>query len=74
MSLTFTAVERLGIEIKLNQGGEQQSKERRGPPSVHSSAIPNMDWGITDCKLVMLTPIKTPASQAGFSWKETWES
>ena len=74
LSLTFTAVERLGREKKLYQGGEQQSKERRGLPSVHSSAIPNMDRGITDCKLVMLTPIKTPAPQAGLSRKETWES
>ena len=74
LSLIFTAVERLGRENKLYQGGEQQSKERRCPPSVHSSAIPNMDRGITDCKLVMLTPIKTTASQASFSWKETWES
>ena len=74
LSLTFTAVEKLGREKKLYQGGEQQSKERRGLPSVHSSAIPNMDRGITDCKLVMLTPIKTPAPQAGLSRKETWES
>ena len=74
LSLIFTAVERLGRENKLYQGGEQQSKERRGPPFVHSSAIPNMDRGITYCKLVMLTPIKTTASQASFSWKETWES
>ena len=63
LSLNFTAVERLGREKKLYQGGEQQSKERKGLPSVHSSAIPNMDRGITDCKLVMLTPIKTPAPQ-----------
>ena len=74
LSLNFTALERLGREKKLYQGGEQQSKERRCPPSVHSSAIPNMDRGITDCKLVMLTPIKTPAPQAGLSRKETWES
>ena len=58
LSLTFTALERLGREKKLYQGGEQQSKERRGPPSVHSSAIPNMDRGITDCKLVMLTLLR----------------
>ena len=68
LSLTFTAVERLGREKKLYQGGEQQSKERRGLPSVHSSAIPNMDRGI------MLTPIKTAAPQASLSRKETWES
>ena len=73
-SLIFTAVERLGREKQLYQGGEQQSKERRCLPSVHSSATPNMDRGITDCKLVMLTPIKTPAPQAGLSRKETWES
>ena len=76
LSLTFTAVERLGREKKLCQGGEQQSKERRGPPSVHSSATckPNTSSGIKDRKLVMLTPIKTPAPQAGLSRKETWES
>ena len=65
LSLTFTAVERLGREKKLCQGGEQQSKERRGPPSVHCSATckPNTSSGINDHKLVILTPIKTPAPQ-----------
>ena len=75
-SLIFTAVEKLGREKQLYQGGEQQSKERRGPLSIHSGATckPNMSSGIKDRKLVMLTPIKTPAPQAGLSRKETWES
>ena len=67
-SLIFTAVEKLGREKQLYQEGKQQSKERRGPLSIHSSATckPNMSSGIKDCKLVMLTPIKTPAPQASF--------
>ena len=75
-SLIFTAKEMLGREKQLYQGGKQQSKERRGPLSIHSSATckPNMSSGIKDRKLVMLTPIKTPAPQAGLSRKETWES
>ena len=64
-SLIFTAMEMLGREKQLYQGGKQQSKERRGPLSIHSSATckPNMSSGIKDHKLVMLTPIKTPAPQ-----------
>ena len=55
----------LGIEKQLYQGGKQQSKERRGPLSIHSSATckPNMSSGIKDHKLVMLIPMKTPAPQ-----------
>ena len=70
-SLIFTAMEKLGREKQLYQGGKQQSKER--PLSIHSSATwkPNMSSGIKDRKLVMLTPIKTTAPQAGLSRKET---
>ena len=65
-----------GEKSNCTKGGKQQSKERRGPLSIHSSATckPNMSSGIKDRKLVILTPIKTPAPQAGLSRKETWES
>ena len=41
-------MEKLGREKQLYQGGKQQSKERRGPLSIHSSATwkPNMSSGI----------------------------
>ena len=50
-SLVFTAVEKLGREKQLYQGGKQQSKERRSPLSIHSGATckPNMSSGIKDC-------------------------
>ena len=73
-SLIFTAMEKLGREKQLYQGGKQQSKERRGPLSIHSGATCIMSSGIKDCKLLMLIPIKTPAPQAGMLRKETWES
>ena len=51
------------------------NSQKKGEASLLSTLVLYQTWtGITDCKLVMLTPIKITASQASFSWKETWES